>query len=230
MLKVKLFSTDDFEKRVASATIPFLLFIASYVLIEVRFPPTQDAIAAADPLVKLFLPWSELFGIAIISTIISLAWLVNVRPDRSFILPALKQALGAAMVAGIGLLALRFVSGDHLPAFIPPEESAEPGLALGLGAAVLEESLFRFVVLPALFIVLARRLGKPKAFLVSSLATGLLFAVSHEFTAAPFVLSHFVVRVMIPGFGMSMLFFALGPAFLVALHCFAHFGIAYLFI
>ena len=48
--------------------------------------------------------------------------------------------------------------------------------------------------------------------------------------AAPaFHAAYFATRVIFPGALMSAVFFVVDPAFIIAAHCAAHFGIAFLF-
>jgi len=121
------------------------------------------------------------------------------------------------------------VNGPELPSFIPPEESAESGLLLGLSAGMLEEIVFRLALLPLVFIFLLKKLPNFQAMVLSSILIGILFALSHELTGDAFQLRYFITRIIAPGFIMSMLFLKLHPAALLSAHSAAHIGIAMLF-
>ena len=165
------------------------------------------------------------------AAVIALPWLLAF-PSRQELRRGLLFALAGVSAAAIVILGLRIFHGPKLPAFIPPEESAAPGLALGVGAGILEEALFRFGALPALFFLLRLKWGKAGAASGAVLVTGLLFAISHEMGpgASPaFHAAYFVTRAVFPGVVMSAVFFAVDPAFIIAAHCAAHFGINLLF-
>ncbi|MCA9679265.1 MAG: hypothetical protein KC464_29815, partial [Myxococcales bacterium] len=139
-------------------------------------------------------------------------------------------ALGAAAAAAV-TLALRAAVGDHLPAFIPAEESAGPGLAQGLAAGVGEELVFRLGVAAAVYLTLARRLPRAAAIAAAAIVTGAMFALAHELPPAggSFALDHVVTRALIPGAAMTAAFLVVHPAFLVAAHAAAHLLIPFLF-
>lgn len=182
----------------------------------------------ADPLVQAVRgPWP----IVALSLVTCAVWIGRWRPSRAHVLRALRwAAVGAAAAAAIALV-MRAALGSTLPAFIPPEESAKPGLLLGLSAGVVEEVLFRLMALPAAFALARRRIDSaPVAAGVAAVVTGLLFALSHELTATPFHGHHFAVRVLFPGTVMSLLYFRLAPAFIITAHCTAHLFIPFLFV
>lgn len=134
------------------------------------------------------------------------------------------------LLACVGLPLLLVVAGPALPSFVPPEESALPGSALGLGAGVLEEAVFRLGVLAAVLLVLRRAMAARAAATVAVVLTALAFAASHELGpgAGAFDPYFFATRFIIPGCVMSTLFLKPGPAFLVTLHSTSQ-GIALLF-
>src|SRR4029453_14323036 len=114
---------------------------------------------------------------------------------------------------------------------VPPEESSAPGMALGVGAGMLEEAGFR-LGLPAVGFRFARRHCSPvRAEALAVLVTSLAFALSHELgPGSPgFDPRIFATRFIVPGCLMSGLFFRPGPSFLLTLHCSLHVGIALLF-
>jgi hypothetical protein len=119
-----------------------------------------------------------------------------------------------------------------LPAFIPPEESALPGMAMGLCAALLEESVFRLGLLAPIYVVLVGR-GRRRvpaaatAVLVTALVLALLHEVGPGATEIPG--QYLASRFLILGCLMGALFLSPGPVFLVAGHCAAHLAIPLLF-
>lgn len=215
----------------AMAAVPLLGFSALYMVLLGWLPPSVDNRSAADPLVQV-LPFAAP-GIGLLCALVGAGWLVQARARRAVIVAGLGWTLAGAVAGLVGVGLVYLLVGDTLPAFVPREESAAPGMALGLGAGVLEEALFRLGVLPAVFLPLARRLGGVPAAGVACVVTGLLFALSHELgpgAAEVFALPPLLARVLIPGVVMSALALWIHPAFLVALHCSAHIPIALLFV
>jgi membrane protease YdiL (CAAX protease family) len=186
-------------------------FVAAVAALEPWTPPTAAQAAAADPLVVTLRVLGGRFAVPLVAGAIVVACL---RGGWSRASVAWSAAAGAAAAVGVVLL-LRAVAGPVLPAFVPPEESARPGLLLGLSAGVVEEAVFRVALLP----LLARR-GRALAVV----ATGALFAVCHELPPAgrPFRPDVFTTRLLVPGCGMTALALALGTPFVVAAHCVAH--------
>lgn len=125
---------------------------------------------------------------------------------------------------------LRLLVGPALPDFVPPEESARAGMALGVAAGVLEEAVFRIALLAPLVLWLRRRATPRAAAAIAVGVSALAFALSHELGpgAGPFDPRFFAVRFLLPGCAMGALFL-FRPAFLVSLHASAHVAIALLF-
>lgn len=217
--------------RIAAAAACLLPFVALYALLNAWQPPDAGQLQVADPLVQGLLPIAGTWTIAFIATAIAAAWLHAFRPPaRDLRHAACFAALGA--VAGLLLpLLIRWLHGDTLPAFIPPEESAAPGMTAGIGAGVIEEALFRLGLLPLAFFALRRHAGLFVAATGACVITGLGFALSHELVPAAggFEAAHFATRVLIPGMAMSALAILLHPAFIISAHCSAHVALALLF-
>ena len=144
---------------------------------------------------------------------------------------SLKFAFSGAATVVVVLLAIRLVVGEHLPTFVPPEESAKPGYLLGMSAGLAEELIFRLSLMPLLFIALRKWLGFRGSAFIAIIVTALCFALLHEAGdgAGPFMLQHFLTRFTIPGVIMGLAVFYVSPIFVVALHCTAHIMIPLLF-
>jgi membrane protease YdiL (CAAX protease family) len=160
------------------------------------------------------------------------AWWLGVRPGRAALRRGLRHGGLALFAVAVGLPLARILVGPSLPSFIPPEESARPGLAGGLAAGVFEEAVFRLVVLPAVLMGLSSLRSTNRRFLVASLLVGLAFAVSHE--AGPgadrFDPVYFVDRLVLPGLLMSLGCRWPGFTFVVTGHCAAHVALPFLFV
>jgi len=160
--------------------------------------------------------------------LVALAWHQGIEGDRTSWGRAVRGAGAGALAAGLAALALRAIAGPELPAFVPPEEGAGPGMALGLSAGVIEETLFRLLLLPAL---LDRTSALRGGRFLSIVITGLAFAGAHEVgpTAGVFSAEHFTARFLGPGIGLSLIFVYLGPPVAVIAHCTAHVALPFLF-
>lgn len=187
---------------------------------------SAEQLVRADPLVQVVHgPWPDItlaFAIGVVALGVA-------RPDRAALSRGLRWALGGATAAAVVVIALRTTVGPTLPSFMPAEESARPGIALGLTAGVVEEAVFRLAILAGGYALLSRRLPAIPATLAAAVITGFLFALSHEVTQAPFDLSHFLTRMIFPGIVMSLVFLRVSPAFIVTAHCAAHLMIPFAF-
>lgn len=222
----------DFRRKVSSTVPFFLLFVLAYGAIAALFPPSDEQLQLADPLVLWLFPLGGVWFVPVISILTTVPWLIIANPDRNDLRSALLYALAGVLIALGVAAAIRVVGGPSLPSFVPPEESAAPGLALGLGAGIIEEALFRFAVLPLTYLFLQRKAGRLMATITAIFVTGVLFAVSHEFGpgAGEFNRVYFATRVLIPGMAMSLMFLLVHPAFMVSAHCAAHIAIYWLFV
>jgi hypothetical protein len=212
----------------ASATLlPYAILIVALSLIA---PATREQWAAADPIVRAARAHAGAWCVPVATLVWSSAWTAAVRPGRAAMRAALRSAATAVVVVAIGLPLLRLVVGPHLPGFIPPEESAAPGLLLGLSAGVIEEDLVRLLFLPVACRIVRATNGADLRWVAISLASGIFFAALHELDAATaFELRHFLTRALIPGFAFSMVAGRTGPAFVVVMHATAHLVIPELF-
>ncbi len=221
----------EFKADVSAAALLFLPFVGLFLVLWAVAPPTSAHLLASDPLVQLVDACAGLWAIPVLSALPALAWVALSPPSRLALSRAVRGALGGLAVAAVGLPLLRLLVGPALPAFVPPEESAVAGIALGVGAGITEEAVFRLGILAAVFLV-ARRAWSPRwagAFAV--VVTALAFALSHELGpgSGAFDAWFFATRFVVPGGLMSLLFFQPGPSFLVTLHSASHVGIALLF-
>jgi hypothetical protein len=198
-----------------TALTALLLFIA---------PPDPAAFAAADPLVRSLGLTVGLFAIPAAALLALPLWLLLAWPRA----PALRRSLqlaaaGVAVALGAALL-LRLSVGPHLPAFVPPEESAAPGLSAGLAAGLIEEVLIRLAVLPAALALGRSVMPSRVAAVVAVLVAGAAFTLLHQVGpgAAPFVPQYAATRFVFPGVVMSAAALWPGPAFVCVAHCAAH--------
>jgi hypothetical protein len=210
---------------------PFAVLVAVLLVVA---PPNVLELRASDPIIQSLAQIgartlrlrSDLLLVPILSVVTSIAWLVVARPSRACLRRAVELAGSAVLLALVAIPLLRLAVGPSLPTFIPPEESARPGVALGLAAGLVEELAFRLTLLPALLLLLARRqsLTSAAVIAVAIAVTSIGFAAAHEIGpgAGEFSLAFFLDRLVLPGALMSVAFFWPGPAFIVTLHCMAH--------
>lgn len=221
-----------FEEDVAAAALWLLPWSLLFALVLWLAPPTAEQLAASDPLVQVFALGPGVLAIAGLAVVAAVAWNLRSAPGRDALRRSARGAVLGAGLAGLGLPLVRLLAGPALPGFIPPEESAAPGLALGLAAGVLEEVVFRLGVLAVVFRVLEGAVSRRAALLAAVGISGLAFSLSHELGpgAGDCELRFLVSRFLVPGCFMSALFFRPGPTFLVTLHVAAHVGIWALFV
>ncbi len=225
-------NTDRFLEDIcisAYVTLPFAL----YTLILIYVAPTTYAHwLHADPILKIFPATTTLWGILILSITLFFIWRSLKPVQLQAMFSSHTYALSGSATAILVLLAMRLIVGEHMPAFIPPEESAKPGYLLGMSAGLAEELIFRLSLAPLLFFVLRKRLGFHLSVFVTIIVAALSFALLHELGggAEAFLARHFLTRFMIPGVIMGLAMFYISPVFVVALHCTAHIMIPLLFI
>lgn len=184
--------------------------------------PTLAQVRCSDPLVQVMTSLTGLWIVPVLATAMVLAHLTGHSLRRSDVeAAAFAVVMGAGIVAG-GLLLANAVGPRPVPWFVPPEESACPGLFLGYTAALLEEAIFRMGVLPVVFALLGTRLARGRAAAIAVVVTGFAFALSHETGAAGFNAAHAATRFLFPGCFMSALWLRPGPPYPVALHCALH--------
>lgn len=215
----------------SAAGLVLLPFLAIFVLLSFIVPFQSEQMEAADSIVQAFHAWTGIKAILILSIIVCGVLLWIRVPSKSALRRALRLAALGCIAALVFVVFLRRVFGKSLPAFIPPEESARPGLLFGLGAGISEEVIFRLMILPVTY-TLASRVAKPQmAMAIAILVTGVLFALAHEVGpgAEQFYWEHFITRFVSAGSLMSVLFFWPGPAFVISMHCTAHIILPFLF-
>lgn len=217
--------------RFAAAAVVLLACALASMALLASLPPTETQFSAADPLLHVLQPFAGYWSAALVAAVVAATWLLVGGTSGSALREATIFGLAGAIAGLAATLLVRAVQGDTLPAFIPGEESSTPGMALGFSAGLVEEALFRLGTLPLVYFALHRRTGARAAAIIACVATGLVFAASHEFgpAATTFDAVHFLVRAVIPGAAMSAVAIIVHPAFMVAAHCTAHIGIALLF-
>lgn len=213
----------------AYATLAFGFYALILLLVTTQ---TEEHWLYADPILKIFPRDVTLWGIPALSVLLFFFWksLKPVKPQA--ISSARKFAFWGSATAIVALLAMRLVAGEHLPSFVPPEESAKPGYLLGMSAGLAEELIIRLILTPLLFVVLRTRLGFYWSALITIVIAALSFAFLHEAgsDAGAFMPQHFVTRFLFPGVIMGLAVFFVSPIFVVALHCTAHVFIPLLFV
>jgi len=209
-----------------AAAVVALPFAGTAAVLAVVAAPSASEWRAADPLLQLLGGGAVWLAVAA-AAVVALAWARVGRVRRGDLI----RAAAGAGLAVLALLCLRGLVGGRLPSVIPREESSAPGLTLGLSAGLLEEVVFRLVVLPGVYLACRRKLGVRASAALGIVATALLFSLSHELGPAggAFEPRFLLTRFLVPGVAMSVLAFSAGPAFVVAAHCSAHLVIPALF-
>jgi hypothetical protein len=212
-------SRTDFS----SASLVALPFVLTALVAGFAVPPGPENWARADPVLKLLPEAVTVSLLPLVGAALAAAWvrLAPAPPGRAALGRAARHALAGAVFAAATVGALRATFGAALPAFVPPEESAGPGLHLNLTAGVGEELLFRLLALP-LALTFARRATPLGAATAGSALTGLAFALLHHAGPGPTTPALFLTRFLVPGFAMSMVACLGSPAFIVAAHGTAH--------
>jgi len=211
-------------EQASAAALVIQPFTILYGVLLAWTPPTAQQLHASDPLVQLFAALAGLWSIPVAATAVLLVWWLIRPPSRAALARAGWLGAAAVLVVVLVMPAGRVLVGPTLPAFIPPEESAKPGMLLGLAAGLIEEVIFRLVVLPVGLSVGARFTSRRGAAWGAVLGTALLFALSHEVGpgAAAFSPVYFLDRFLFPGVLMSAAFFWPGAPFICTLHCAVH--------
>lgn len=221
-------TTRGLDARSVAATASLCLpFAAILAVLELLRPASASQRLAADPLVQLLEPVGGVWSIVAAAAIVAAAWWRRGRPERA---DARWAAMGMA-VAALLTIAVRLVVGPHLPSFVPPEESAAPGATLGLAAGLVEEVVFRLVLLPGVFLATRDRLGPRASAALAVAVTATLFSLSHELGPAggDFEPRFLVTRFLFPGVVMSVVALRVSLPFIVFAHCTAHLLIPPLF-
>jgi membrane protease YdiL (CAAX protease family) len=202
-------------------------------------PVTVAQVRCSDPLVQLVTSVAGPWVVGVLAVAVLLAHMARRAPRRlvrwslgvggSDVRAAALAALMAGAIVAGGLALARVLGPRPVPWFVPPEESACPGLFLGYTAALLEETIFRMALLPAAFGLLVARMTRWRAAALAVVATGLAFALSHEVGPAEFNGAHAATRFLFPGCIMSALWLRPGPPYPVALHCALHLVIPFVY-
>jgi membrane protease YdiL (CAAX protease family) len=212
------------RSAVSSAALLSLPFCVALMVIDFVAPADAVSWSRADPILLILPQGATLALVPSLGVAAAIVWMIKAPSNRTGLLRAARYALLGAVTASLLSGLLRLVIGARLPAFIPSEESAGPGLLLGMTAGYGEEVLFRLIILPALFLRLPRARA-PIAVAVTSVA----FALLHVHPDDPAPLAHFATRLLLPGALMSVAFLAVEPSFIVTAHCTAHVLIPFLF-
>jgi hypothetical protein len=215
--------------QIAAAALVGLLFTGYLAVRLLVTPPTEADWAGADPILHILPRWAVWLVVAG-GAIAAAGWWVAGRPARDEVVAGAGQLLLGGLFAALAVAALRLIAGPELPAAIPAEESAAPGFALSMAAGYGEELLFRLALAPLVYLPLAPRLGRLPAIAIAAVITGLAFALVHEAGGGDSSTAYFVIRTLIPGAGMTVAFFAVGPSFLIGAHGTAHLLIPAVFV
>ncbi len=216
---------------ISAAAVTLLPFALLSALAHWILPPSAEQMAQADPLVRLL----NAGGVVWLTPLLSLAAAVLAwrwaPPSQTTMMRALRFAALGLVVATVVAGVMHLVFGEQLPAFIPPEESAKPGLTLGLNAGLLEEVVFRLGAASLIYLGLRERISGGAPIAVATVTSALFLAQAHELGpgGGAFDPRFFATRALLPGAAMSLVFLRVSPAFLVVAHVGAHLWIPYLF-
>jgi len=231
---------SDFLSELAATVVcaqPFALYCA---VIALSSYPTALQWSHADPILKIFPPNVSIWGVIILSIVLSGCAFRFLGHRYLLEHVHFKTMLAGVAVAVVSTLAIRLLVGQSLPAFIPPEESAKPGFLLGMVAGYGEEVIFRMGLTPVVFFacrrVLPQYLGDARRIWISAIisvgVTAVMFALAHELGAPDVPVDWFIfaTRVLVPGLLMGSLYFLIGPGFVIFMHSAAHIMIPILFV
>ena len=160
---------------------------------------------------------------------LAVAWWWLARPSAATLRKSLKFALIGGLIGCLMTCFLRQLWGAHLPAFIPAEENAGPGITLSMAAGYAEELIFRLMLLPALYLALQPRLTRPVTLGVSVALSALGFALLHEAAHPTFEGRLFATRFLVPGCAMGLAALLVNPSFIIGWHCASHLLLPVLF-
>lgn len=215
---------------VASAALIAQVFTLYLLVLLVARPATDAEWARADPILVILPRVATLVLVPLTGVVAALVWVRRATPREAVLRLAGRQALLGAFVAILIAGLERAIVGPHLPSFVPPEESAGPGMLLSEAAGYAEEVIFRLGVLPLAFGALSRRLSPTPAALTAALVVGLSFAFLHAAGSPDWSWPYFATRVIFPGVVMSLAALAISPSFVLGAHCTAHVVIPFLFV
>ena len=219
----------DRLRAIAAAAVLAQAFTVYLFAMRSVAPPSEGNWARVDPILAIGSRGLALWLVPALGMVAAALWWRLAQPRARELGRAFRHALIGVAAAGAAVGLLRLIAGPSMPSFIPAEESAGPGYLLSMTAGYGEEVVFRFALLPVLYLALSRRLTRPAAIAAAALVTGLAFALLHELGPGSFDAQYFATRVVFPGVVMSVAFLAISPAFLVAAHCAAHIFIPALF-
>lgn len=185
-----------------------------------------------DPVLNFFPLGTTVWCVLTLSIATMIIWLIMAKPSREVFIYCLRETILGLIVALLIVSALRIFVGATLPAFIPSEETAKPGIVLNMTAGYGEEVFFRLLILPLLFFSFIKWCRYHVAVLISVVALGLIFALLHQLgTLTPGIdWGYFATRTLMPGIVLSLLFFYRSPTFAVVLHSASHILIPFAFI
>lgn len=219
---------------VTAAAAWALPFVALDAVLFFWTPPTAPQLIASDPLVQLLEASAAAWMTVPLALLVTLGWATRRgrRVDREAFVRGGRWAAAGFLTATLVALGIYAIFGATLPDFIPPEESAEPGLTLGLAAGLIEEVVFRLVMLPAIYLLCRRWLGILPSVAIASVLVAVSFALSHELGPAggQWELGYLATRTLFPGLVMSLAFLRISPSFLVTAHLTGHLAINALFV
>lgn len=204
-----------------------LFFAALLVALAIVSPPSAAQRLAADPLLRVL----EGRGGAWLVVAAAIAIFALLRRGNPLRVQGARWAIAGAIAGLMATLLVRALVGPRLPPFIPSEESARPGVTLGLSAGLLEEVVFRLTLLPGIALAAGRRMAGWGAVALAVIVTSALFSLSHELGPGGGVFDGrlMATRFVFPGVVMSILAVRVNMTFLVCAHCSAHLLIPLLF-
>jgi hypothetical protein len=191
-------------------------FMIHQIIARSSHRPTATQWSYADPILSLLPHDSIVWLFPAIGVVITLVWMVMAFPSAAEVRRAIIATFIAVTLVGGGMLAYLTLKGPYLPRWLVVEE-APNARALGPLAGYAEEMLIRTGVLPLVYLWLGDR-KKWLAIVGASLIAGLAFALLHEGGDATFSVKVFALRVLIPGFALSVLALLTKPTFVVFAH------------